>query len=250
MRFLAFVLFAGMLPAQTPVYTYQVIHTFPHDPEAFTQGLEFRGGTLYESTGLNGKSTLRQVTLQNGVPIQKTGSLPQRFFGEGITVFKGEVFQLTWQTQQGFVYSQDKFELKRTFQYPGEGWGLTNDGKQIYMSDGTPEIRLWDPATLKEVRRIKVHDGAMPIAELNELEWVKGEIFANVWQTDRIARISPVDGKVLGWIDLTGILKDGGPHDVLNGIAYDAASDRLFVTGKLWPKLFEIKLIRKKAAQK
>ncbi len=247
MRLLALALCAaGFLSAQTPVYTYQVVNTFPHDPESFTQGLEYRNGVLYESTGLNGKSTLRQVTLKTGVPIQKTGSLPQRFFGEGITVFKGEIFQLTWQAQQGFIYSQDKFELKRTFQYPGEGWGLTNDGKQIYMSDGTPEIRVWDPATLKEIRRIKVHDGSQPIAELNELEWVKGEIYANVWQTDRIARISPVDGKVLGWIDLTGILKDGGSHDVLNGIAYDAAADRLFVTGKLWPKLYEIKLVRKK----
>lgn len=231
-------------PVKTPVYGYRVIHTFPHDPQAFTQGFEIRGGVFYEGTGLNGRSTLRKVELATGKVLQST-PLPQRFFGEGITVLDGRIVQLTWQAHQGFIYDQTKFELQKTFDYPGEGWGLTNDGKRIYMSDGTAEIRVWNGSTLKEERRIKVHDGPDPVLELNELEWVRGEIYANIWQTDRIARISPTDGRVLGWIDLAGILPPGD-HDVLNGIAYDAAADRLFVTGKLWPKIFEIKLVPKK----
>jgi len=175
--------------------------------------------------------------------------VPQPFFGEGITVLNNQILELTWQAQTGFVYDKSTLRVLRSFNYPGEGWGLTNDGKQIYMSDGSPQIRVWDPATLKEVRRITVKDGNQPVTELNELEFVRGEILANVWQTDRIARISPADGKVLGWIDLAGILPKSDhpePDAVLNGIAYDAAGDRLFVTGKLWPKIFEIKLVPKK----
>jgi len=249
-----FVLIAALAPlvagpaagsaAKTPVYGYRVVNTLPHDPRAFTQGFEIRGGVFYEGTGLNGRSTLRRVDVKTGEVILST-PLPQRFFGEGITVLDGHIYQLTWQAQEGFVYSQTKFELEKTFQYPGEGWGLTNDGKRIFMSDGSAEIRIWNGTTLKEERRIKVHDGAEAISNLNELEWVKGEIYANIWQTDRIARISPVDGHVIAWIDLSGILPPGD-HDVLNGIAYDAASDRLFITGKLWPKVFEIKLVLKK----
>jgi glutamine cyclotransferase len=187
------------------------------------------------------------VELETGKLVQETKLGPQ-FFGEGITVVNQRVVQLTWQTKIGFVYDQASFRLLRNFQYPGEGWGLTNDGRQIYMSDGTSEIRCWDPYSLSELRRFTVHDGRQPVLSLNELEWVRGEIYANVWQTDRIARISPTDGRVVGWIDLSGILssEDRGERvDVLNGIAYDFLGDRLFVTGKLWPKLFEIRLFRK-----
>jgi glutaminyl-peptide cyclotransferase len=229
-------------------YGYRVVKTFPHDRTAFTQGLEYREGFLYEGTGKVGNSSLRKVELATGRVLQQY-DLPQPYFGEGITVVNQQILELTWQSQSGFIYDKSSFRLLRSFNYPGEGWGLTNDGKQIYMSDGSAQIRVWDPATLKEVRRITVRDGATPITELNELEWVKGEIYANVWQTDRIARISPADGKVLGWIDLSGILPRAerpDPDAVLNGIAYDAAGDRLFVTGKLWPKIFEIKLVPKK----
>jgi glutaminyl-peptide cyclotransferase len=232
-------------PAQ---YGYRIVKTYPHDRAAFTQGLEYRDGFLYEGTGLPGRSSLRKVDLDTGRVVQKY-DLPQPFFGEGVTVVNQQIFQLTWQSQTGFVYDKSAFRVLRSFNYPGEGWGLTNDGKHMYMSDGTPNIRVWDAATLKEVRRITVKDGAAPVTALNELEWVRGEIYANVWQTDRIARISPADGKVLGWIDLTGIIaKNERPEAdaVLNGIAYDAAGDRLFVTGKLWPKIFEIKVVPKR----
>jgi glutamine cyclotransferase len=236
-----------MLPA-APQYSYRVVKTYPHDRTAFTQGLEYRDGFLYEGTGMIGRSSLRKLELATGRVIQRY-DLPQPFFGEGITVLNQQILELTWQSQTGFIYDKSSFRVVRSFNYPGEGWGLTNDGKLIYMSDGTAEIRVWDPATLKEVRRITVKDGSTPITQLNELEWVGGEIYANVWQTDRIARISPMDGKVLGWIDLAGILpKTEAPEAdaVLNGIAYDAAADRLFVTGKLWPKIFEIKLVPKR----
>jgi glutamine cyclotransferase len=246
-RYLALLVpFAFLL--STPEYSYRVINTYPHDRTAFTQGLEYRDGFLYEGTGITGRSSVRKVDLTTGRVVQDF-PVPQPFFGEGITVVGNQIIELTWQSQTGFVYDKSDFRVLRSFQYPGEGWGLTNDGKQIYMSDGSSQIRVWDPATLKEVRRITVKDGNQPVTELNELEFVKGEILANVWQTDRIARISPADGKVLGWIDLSGILpksERSSSDAVLNGIAYDAASDRLFVTGKLWPKLFEIKLVPKK----
>ena len=246
----SFLCFLWLIPLPTPQYTYRVINTYPHDRTAFTQGLEYRDGFLYEGTGITGRSSVRKVDLTTGRVLQNF-EVPQPFFGEGITVVGNQIIELTWQSQTGFIY--DKANLLhgvlRSFQYPGEGWGLTNDGKQIYMSDGSSQIRVWDPATLKEVRRITVKDGDKPVTELNELEFVKGEILANVWQTDRIARISPADGKVLGWIDLSGILPPSertGSDAVLNGIAYDASTDRLFITGKLWPKLFEIKLLPKK----
>jgi glutamine cyclotransferase len=247
MGFLFALVFLWLVPA-TPQYSYRVVKTYPHDRNAFTQGLEYRDGVLYEGTGIPGRSSLRKVDLATGRVTQQY-DLPQPFFGEGITVFNQQIFELTYTTETGFIYDKPSFRVVRSFNYPGQGWGLTNDGKQIYMSDGSAQIRVWDPATLKEVRRITVKDGATPITMLNELEWVKGEIWANVWQTDRIARISPVDGKVLGWIDLTGILplsERQDPDAVLNGIAYDAAGDRLFVTGKLWPKIFEVKLVPKK----
>jgi glutamine cyclotransferase len=233
------------VPAQ---YGYRIIKWYPHDRMAFTQGLEYRDGFLYEGTGIPGRSSLRKVDLATGRVIQKY-DLPQPYFGEGITLLNRQILQLTWQSQSGFIYDKSTFKMLRSFNYPGEGWGLTNDGKQIYMSDGTADIRVWDPATLKEVRRITVKDGSTPVSQLNELEWVRNEIYANVWQTDRIVRISPADGKVVGWIDLSGILARSErpePDAVLNGIAYDAAGDRLFVTGKLWPKVFEIKLVPKR----
>jgi glutamine cyclotransferase len=233
--------------AQPREYGYQVVHVYPHDRNAFTQGLEFRAGFLYEGTGLNGHSTLRKVKLETGEVVQQI-SLSPEYFGEGITVINQQIIELTWRTETGFVYDQNSFRRLRPFSYPGEGWGLANDGAQIYMSDGTPQIRVWDPVTLQEKKRITVRDGTAPVTYLNELEWVRGEIYANVWQTDRIVRISPSDGRVLGWVDLSGILPAGDrtEHvDVLNGIAYDVLGDRLFVTGKLWPKLFEIKIVPK-----
>lgn len=239
---------ARAVPARkTPVYTYRIVHVYPHDHDAFTQGLEYRGGFLYEGTGLNTRSTLRKVDLQTGRVLQEI-SIDSRYFGEGITLINNRILELTWKANRGFVYDLSSFRSLRDFTYPGEGWGLTNDGHHIYMSDGTAQIRVWDPSTLQETRRIKVHDGAKPVDMLNELESVHGEIYANVWQTDRIARIDPKDGHVTGWIDLEGLLtraETASGADVLNGIAYDSLGDRLFVTGKLWPRLFEIRLVRK-----
>jgi glutaminyl-peptide cyclotransferase len=235
------------LPAQTPEYGYQVVHVYPHDPNAFTQGLEFRAGFLYEGTGLKGRSSLRKVKLENGQVLQQI-DIDSQYFGEGITVLNQQIIELTWQSETGFVYDQPSFRRLRTFNYPGEGWGLANDGQQIYMSDGSPQIRVWDATTLQEKRRFLVRDHGQPVSNLNELEIVRGEIYANIWQTDRIARISPSDGRLLGWIDLTGLLPAAdrtGQEDVLNGIAYDVLGNRLFVTGKQWPKLFEIKLVPK-----
>ena len=236
--------FVSLWLFQAPTqYGYRIVKTYPHDRTAFTQGFEYRDGFFYEGTGMAGRSSVRKVELTSGRVVQNY-DVPQPFFGEGITVLGQQIIELTWQTQTGFIYDKSSFRVLRSFNYPGEGWGLTNDGKQIYMSDGTAQIRVWDPATLKEVRRITVKDGARSITQLNELEWVKGEIFANVWQTDRIARISPADGRVLGWIDLSGILPKSERPDsdaVLNGIAYDPAGDRVFVTGKWWPLLFEIR---------
>ena len=231
-----------------PEYGYKIVRVYPHDRTAFTQGLEYRGGFLYEGTGLRGQSTLRKEDLATGKVLQEL-ALPSRYFGEGITVLNERIVELTWQANIGFVYDQRAFRLLRNFSYPGEGWGLANDGRQIYMSDGTPQIRCLDPATLQELRRITVHDGRKQIENLNELEWVRGELYANVWQTNRIVRIDPADGTLLGWIDLSGLLTQQELEsgvDVLNGIAYDSIGDRLFVTGKLWPKLFQIRLVPKR----
>jgi glutamine cyclotransferase len=230
----------------TAEFGYKVVREYPHDRQAFTQGLEFRGGFLYEGTGLNGRSSLRRVKLETGQVLQSV-PLAAEHFGEGITVLNGMIFQITWRSQQGFVYGQSDFRLQRQFKYTGEGWGLTNDGSTIYMSDGTAAIRCWDPFTLRETRRFTVHDGKQPIDQLNELEWMNGELLANIWGTDRIARISPKDGAVTGWVDLSGLLPfaDRLRADVLNGIAYDSQGKRLFVTGKLWPRIYEIKLTPK-----
>jgi len=245
---IALVVLAGLCATEcggsTPSYTLRVVHVYPHDPDAFTQGLEYHDGFLYEGTGLEGHSRLRKVELETGRVLQEI-SLPSQYFGEGITILHNQVFELTWLAQKGFVYDLSTFRQLRSFRYPGEGWGLTNDGRQIYMSDGSAQIRCWDPATLRETRRMDVHDGAASVERLNELEFVRGEIYANVWQTDRIARISPSDGRVLGWIDASGLLSpdERAQADVLNGIAYDAAGGRLFVTGKLWPKLFQVEVV-------
>jgi glutaminyl-peptide cyclotransferase len=233
--------------AAAPTWVYQVVRSYPHDRGAFTQGLIFRNGAFYEGTGLNGRSGLRKVQLETGEVLQMK-PLGQEYFGEGITDWKGSILQITWQSEVGFVYDMNTFEQTRTWTYKGEGWGLTHDDTHIIMSDGSSSLRFIDPATLKETSRITVRDGGNPVERLNELEYVKGEVFANVWQTDRIARISPKDGKVTGWIDLTGLLslaERGTPDAVLNGIAYDSAGDRLFVTGKLWPRVFEIKLVKR-----
>ena len=236
------------ISSAVPVMSYRIVNTYPHDPEAFTQGLVFADDILYEGTGLRGQSTLRKVDLVSGNILQ-IRNLPPRYFGEGITVFRNKVIQLTWQAKIGFVYDKKTFQLLGTFNYPTDGWGITHDGNRLIMSDGTSTLRLLDPQTFKEVAQIEVHSTDGPVTRLNELEYVKGEIYANIWRTDRIARISPQTGKVLGWIELGGLLgpEDRGRRiDVLNGIAYDAKNDRLFVTGKLWPKLFEIKLIVQK----
>lgn len=234
--------------AATPVYRVQVVHVYPHDRTAFTEGLEFHGDLLYEGTGLEGHSDIRVTQLETGRIVRRI-QIPKQYFGEGITILGGKLIEMTWQTHLGFVYTKSTLRLLRRFSYPGEGWGLTNDGKRsIYMSDGTPQIRIWNGQTLREERRITVHDGTQPVASINELEWVHGEIFANVYGTDRIVRVSPLDGRVLGWIDASGLLTPQVQTqnvDVLNGIAYDAQRDRLFVTGKLWPKLFEVKLVPK-----
>lgn len=225
---------------------YRVVHTYPHDPQAFTQGLVYVDGSLYESTGLNGKSTLRKEDLETG-RVLKEVSLPSKYFGEGLTNWGHTLIQFTWQSHVGFVYDRATFRLVRKFHYPWEGWGLTQDGKHLILSDGSATIHFLNPSTFKQVRSIRVRDNGAPVKQLNELEYIHGEIYANVWMTNKIARISPATGAVLGWIDLSGLLPGifvRRPGEVLNGIAYDAAHRRLFVTGKLWPRLFEIQVVR------
>ena len=226
-------------------YSYRIVKTYPHDPEAFLQGLIYHKGVLYEGTGLKGRSSLRRVELETGKVLQ-IHKLERRYFGEGIALWQDKIIQLTWRSQVGFVYNSQTFEKVGQFSYPTEGWGITHDGERLIMSDGTDILRFWNPDTFEEIGQIKVRDRGTPVVRLNELEYIKGEIWANVWQSDRIARISPQTGQVLGWIDLTGLLApedSSQPTDVLNGIAYDEEGDRLFVTGKLWPKLFEIQLV-------
>lgn len=228
-----------------PVYTYKVVNTYPHDPNAFTQGLVFEGVVLYEGTGLRGRSTLRVVELETG-DILQIRELPAQFFGEGVAIYGNRIIQLTWQSNVGYVYDKESFDLLQEFNYPTEGWGITHDGERLIMSDGTSTLRFLDPETYEEVHRVEVLDRGSPVTRLNELEYVQGIIYANVWQTDRIAMIAPSTGQVVGWIDLEGLLGEEDRIqrvDVLNGIAYDAEDDRLFVTGKWWPKLFEIELI-------
>jgi len=248
--FILGILFCSVVcvPAARPLRAddgYQIVHAYPHDRGAFTQGLIFLDGHLYESTGLKGQSSLRRTELESG-KIQQYADVPAQYFGEGLTNWGSTLVQLTWQNHTALVYDRFSFRMVRTFQYPGEGWGLTQNGKYLILSDGTAALRFLDPETFKEVRRLRVTSRGVPVDKLNELEYVRGEIYANIWYSDRIARISPSTGKVLGWIDLSGLTaaSDRISRDaVLNGIAYDAEHDRLFVTGKLWPKIFEIRIV-------
>jgi glutamine cyclotransferase len=229
--------------ARLPVYGFSIVHSYPHDRDAFTQGLEYVDGVLYEGTGIAGRSSIRRVKLETGEVLQ-TRKLEQPHFGEGVTIFNGNLFQLTWKSGVAFVYDRTTFAPRTSFRYSGEGWGLTHNGTDLIMSDGTEYLRMLDPATFAERRRVRVMGLGQPVKNLNELEFVKGEVYANVWLTDYIARIDPKTGRIGGYIDLRGILPatEQSPDAVLNGIAYDAAGDRLFVTGKLWPRLFEIKV--------
>jgi glutamine cyclotransferase len=225
-----------------PSDSYRIVHVYPHDQHAFTQGLVYRDGHLYESTGIRGQSTLREEDLETG-RILRMQIVPDKYFAEGLTDWKNILIQLTWQSHTALAYDRATFQLLRTFHYEGEGWGLTHDAKSLILSDGTARLRFFDPDSFKELRHITVKDHGKPVTQLNELEFIHGEIYANVWHSNQIARISPINGRVLGWIDL----KDLMPRDqlssdeaVLNGIAYDSVHDRLFVTGKLWPKVFQI----------
>ena len=224
---------------------FRVVASYPHDRDAFTQGLVYVDGHLYESTGINGKSSLREEDLATG-SIVRFHDVPHQYFAEGLTDWGNTLVQLTWETHIGFVYDRATFRLLKTFHYDGEGWGLTHDAKSLILSDGTANLKFLDPATFKVTRTITVRDKGKPVTQLNELEWIHGEIWANVWHTDRVARIAPTTGKVLGWIELNGLLGESertNSEAVLNGIAYDATHDRIFVTGKLWPRIFEIKVV-------
>jgi glutaminyl-peptide cyclotransferase len=236
---------AALSQAAVPLYDYEVVHTYPHDPTAFTEGLFYLNGFLYESTGLEQHSSIRKLRLETGEVLQKY-DVPPQYFGEGIVNWHDHLISLTWKSHVGFVRDLATFKVQRQFHYEGEGWALTQDGKQLLMSDGTPEIRLLNPETLVPIGRIQVTLEGKPVNNLNELEWVRGEIYANLWQTNWILRIDPHDGHVVGAINMAGLLSPSdivkGQTDVLNGIAYDAKSDRLFVTGKNWPKLFEIRI--------
>jgi glutamine cyclotransferase len=222
---------------------FRIVHTYPHDRDAFTQGLVYHDGFLYEGTGLEGKSSLRKVDLTTGQVLQRV-DLPHAYFGEGIVIWKDKVIQLTWRSRIGFVYELATFKQLRTFNYSREGWGITQDGKRLIMSDGSASLFFWNPETLEETGRLPVDDNGRPVSNLNELEYIHGEIYANVWQSDRIARISPATGHVISWIDLAPLRAElrTSRDDVLNGIAYDVKQNRLFVTGKNWSKLFEIRL--------
>ena len=247
-------LLASLLPAAAayaalPTYDFKVVRSYPHDTQAFTEGLLYRDGFLYESTGLNGKSSIRKVDLASGKVLQSK-DIPPQYFGEGLTVWGDTLVGLTWQTQTGFVFDLKTFEVKSQFSYPGEGWGLASNGKELVLSDGSATLRFLDPKTFLEVRRVKVTADGIAVNQLNELEVVEGEIFANIWHTNTIARIDPASGKIVGWIDLGKLYPEAGKgqngENVLNGIAWDAEKKRLFVTGKLWPKIYEIKLIPRK----
>jgi glutaminyl-peptide cyclotransferase len=243
-----------------PVYTYEIVKTYPHDPKAFTEGLFYHDGFLYESTGQEGHSTLRRVELETGKVVQQF-ELPRESFGEGISLLNGKIYQLTWREGLCRVFDAKNFTLLKEFDYQGEGWGMTTDGTNLFMTDRTHVIRIMDPETFKQVRSIVVlREDGKPLYQINELEFIKGEIWANVWHSEDpqilgkpnyIARIDPTNGKLLGWIDLAGISPDDVARDTentLNGIAYDAAADRIFVTGKNWKKLFEIKVKPKEAS--
>lgn len=237
-------LLVGASQPAVPVQRAEVVRAFPHDPAAFTQGLLFADGRLYESTGQEGRSSVREVRLEDG-RVLKQAAVPPPYFGEGLVNWGNRLISLTWLHGRGFIWDKTSFRKLGEFRYPGEGWALTQNGREIIMSDGTPQLRFLDPKTLKEKRRITVTVNGQRLARLNEIEWVKGEILANIWMTDRIARIDPMSGRVKGWIDLSAVSRRvprRGSDDVANGIAYDAKGDRLFVTGKNWPALFEVRV--------
>jgi glutamine cyclotransferase len=227
-------------------YGFKVVAAYPHDPMAFTQGLAVEKGRLYEGTGVYGNSSIRRVDLKTG-RVEKIHPIAEQYFGEGIAIVAGKLYELTWKSGLAFVYDLDSFNALQTFQYPTEGWGLTYDGEHLILSDGSAKLRFLDLGTFKTVREIAVHDGAQSIDKLNELEYVDGEIWSNIWYDDRIARISPKDGTVVGWIDMSGLYpRSARSNDaVLNGIAYDRDAKRLFVTGKYWPQLYEIEVVRR-----
>ena len=236
------------LPAHAvvPVYSYEVVKTYPHDTHAFTEGLFYLNGFLYESTGLEGQSTIRKVKLETGEVVQKI-DVPSQYFGEGIVNWKNRLVSLTWKSEVGFIHDLNTLKVQRRFAYKGEGWALTQDGKRLIMSDGTPDLRFLDPETLKETGRVTVTYDGKPVSQVNELEWVKGRIYANVWHTNMLVMIDPARGDITGVVDLAALMPNSerppGPDSVLNGIAYDAAHDRLFVTGKNWPRMFEIRIL-------
>jgi glutamine cyclotransferase len=236
--------------AAVPIYDAEVVRTYPHDTAAFTEGLFYLNGFLYESTGLEQHSSIRKVRIETGAVLQQV-DIPPQYFGEGIVNWKGHLISLTWKSHRGFVFDLATFKLQKQFDYEGEGWALTQDGKQLIMSDGTSSLRFFNPDTLKETGRLPVTLDGKALHNVNELEWVNGEIYANVWETDWIVRIDPHTGNVLGLVDLKGLLSPSdhvtGPDAVLNGIAYDPKGDRLFVTGKNWPKVFEIRLRKREA---
>jgi glutamine cyclotransferase len=228
-----------------PTYTYRVINSYPHDPNAFTQGLLWDDGVFYESAGLYNQSSLRRVDPETGEVLQ-IQDVPPEYFAEGLVLWDGKLIQLTWQENTAFIYDKDSLEKLGEFSYPTEGWGITHDGRNLIMSDGTATLYFRDPETFAETGRFEVRDANGPVVRLNELEYIDGEIWANIWQDSRIARIDPATGQVTGWIDLTGILDNTTltqQADVLNGIAYDPANGRIFITGKLWPTLFEIEVV-------
>jgi glutamine cyclotransferase len=227
-------------------FAYQIVNIWPHDPNAFTQGLVFLDGKLLESTGQEGRSSLRSVELETGKVLKRV-EVPLPYFAEGLALLNNKIYQLTWQHERGFIYDPQTLQKTGEFTYSGEGWGLTADGRSLVLSDGSNRLRFIDPDSFRVIKTIAVLDGKTPINELNELEYVNGEIYANIWHDDRIAVIDPQTGLVTAWIDLSGLLPPGDvqdPEAVLNGIAYDQKSNRLFVTGKLWPRLFEIKIKR------
>ena len=228
--------------SETVHYTYNVVNVYLHDESAFTQGLVFEDGFLYEGTGLYGQSSLRRVKLETG-NVTQLYSLPDNLFGEGITIFEDKIIQLTWKSGKGFVYDRSSFDLLQEFEYPTQGWGITHNGSALIMSDGTATLYFLDPETFQTIGQVEVYDEE-PVEELNELEYINGRVYANIWKKDQIAIINPETGKVTGWIDLSGINdSEKTTENVLNGIAYDQNGDRLFVTGKMWSQLFEIELV-------
>jgi glutamine cyclotransferase len=228
---------------QVPVLGIKVVKTFPHDPHAFTQGLEYYGGFLYESTGETGQSSVRKIELETGKVLQKT-ELSSEYFGEGLTIFRGKIYQLTWLTKVGFVYDLGTFRKLREFHYYGEGWGLAHDATNLILSDGTNTLRYVDPETFAVVRKLEVYDEKQAVTNLNELEYIENDIYANVWHANRIARIDARTGQVRAWIDCSAIaaVEQKEPEGVLNGIAYDSARRGFFVTGKNWAHVFEIRV--------